>query len=918
MAASFHRKSFEHMTLVLEPADYTLNYFLHQMDTTLSIIECISVVQQIAGAALYLQECGYIHSNISSHNILVRENPWCVKLSSFELTTEVDFADTRIEILIKYRNQLPSIISNCANLPKYSDVDQNVPLKEQYKQMSKLLPILKCSPNTQHKYLSMISKHLIYDTNYRQHLSLHNFQAPELLTTKRQFVFPTIKADVYSLCLVLWEMLNKCVPFVVYSKLDLERMISSNKLKLPFFERERCEPFMSIFSVGLAVNPENRVIDVHQLITRLEDVKLRIMSGVGSRKKEHNHGMENLHKSNDDQNLYVNTTPQAVNKYQNHKAILPCEPDNMKSLNSSEASVDILKSPNAFEFKKCLNEKELTSTKKKRRKSPQTFMKKNTFRQLFKNSNESTSTGSNEGETSYAKLNESLDNIAKDIRREQSLDEIAEESQFESDHDSVIGPLLVKENELPSKMLIEKQEPTFRENILSGNTHWRKTSPEEVHFETNEDCSVNSKSCNNLFEASMSASRRKFFHSNITSPPSNGFSIGEYSLPDTPIARKNKIRRNAWLSNKQLATSNDEIDEELVRIDNMYESMPLDDSNKLNVSIRIVHNKVTPRKVDSENPLVTSRIKFFDSSAETTNVPLLSTMWPENDKVDDIDSNYSANYPTKVSSSKEITELATATCSSTYQEPSLNRITERKGTFSNASTLPMSRKNSNAEAIIESLPLDFDQPDDFRSKFWKRELELCNRSQSSNDGNDESSVITPRWQSVRDKILKFEKCKELTTAPSSPFSTKSLGNISKTATQPNNIKFSEVPTLIKRTIYRESIVSGVDLSSLDNQLPIFDQLNLAGQKLTTQVTLNMRQIRRRSSDLDLTDRFKMEGINEIRHTVCGSRKGLLSFNAEAVKGGSPSDITRYICSDCASKMSPDELKTCEYLGYDFI
>lgn len=885
------------MTLVLEPVDYTLNYFLHQINTTLSLVESISVVQQIASAALYLHECGYIHSNISSHNILVRQNPYCVKLSSFELSTEVDFADTRIDILVKYRHKLTAFNSSCADIPKYTAIeDQNISLKDQYKRMSKLLPILKCSPKSQHKCLSLLSKHIIYDTNYRQHLSLHNFQAPELLTTKRQFVFPTIKADVYSLCLLLWEILNNCVPFVVYSMLDMERMIGLNKLSLPFFERERCQPFMDIFRVGLAVNPENRALDVQQLITMLEDVKTRIRCGIKDQDEK-----LNVQQSNVDQvNLYVNTTPQACPK------------------NECITSASTL-SPNSSNFNHCLQESELTSTKKKQRKSPQKLVKKNTFRQLFKNSKETASSNANESQLTHAQLNENLDAIASENRREEPLEEIREES--ESLCSSIVGPLLVKEDELPSKMSIEKPEPTCRENIASGNTEWRKTSPDIVDFEVcDENRAGNSKSCNNLFDASTSASQRRFFHSNIISPPSNGFSIGKYSLPDTPIARKNKIRRNAWLSNKSLNSSNTGIDVELA-MENQNQSMRLDDSDKLNVSIRIVHSKVTPRKVESGNPLVMSRIKFFDSTTETTNidVPAENLKISNSDGIRDIDSNYSANYPIKNSCSKEIIELASDVrdCVTISQRASSDRNSERNGTLSNSSTLSICHKS----CADSKNPSNADQPSNsFEKKFWKRELDICNRSLCSNDTNEDeaSSVITPKWQSVRDKIMKFEKGGGLTNKPSSSFTTTTttefLRKLSKTVTaaQSNSTIFSDVPTLIKRTIYRESIVSGVDLSSLDNEMPIFDQLNSAGQKLTTQVTLNMRQIRRKSSDLDETVRRKTEGIAEIRHTICGSQKGLLSLNVESRKDGSSCVKTKYICSDCTSKMSQDELKACKF------
>lgn len=858
MAASFHRKSCDHMTLVLQPVDYTLNYFLHQTGTTLSIAESIAVVKQIGSAASYLQECGYIHSNISSHNILVLENPWSVKLSSFELTTEVDFADTRVEILVEHRHQLVSSNSSAVETAKNATVDnRNISLKDQYKQMSKLLPTMNCSPNAPHQYLNMKSKHLIYNTNYRQHLSLHNFQAPELLTTKQQFVFPTTKADVYSLCLLLWEMLNNCVPFVVYSKLDMERMIGLEKLSLPFFERERCQPFMDIFSSGLEVNPEKRVIDVRQLIRMLDDVNSRMRTDTINKNNEQNVQQKDVKQVN----ACVNTTPKA---------------------RSSTFS------PSSTDFNHCLQVSELTSTKKKRRKSPQNFIKKNTFRQLFNNYKEAANTSENESQFSHAQLNDNLDAIASDIRREQSLDGIEEEC--ESIYNSIAGPLLLSEP--PSKVSTGTQElKCSRDNSVRGNTEWRKTSPELDVQVSEENRSGNSKSCNNLFDGS--ASPRKFFHSNIISPPQcNGFNIGEFSLPNTPIARKNKIRRNAWLSNKSLNSSTKEVEDQ---------SMRLDDSNNLNVSIRIVHNKVTLKKAD---PLVSSRIKFFDST-ETSNVdaPLPNIKISNTDRIEDIDSNYSANYPIKNSSSKEITELSSV---------------ERNGTFSNYSTLSLSRKNCADSSSV-------DQPTNvFKNKSGKRELDIRKQSPCSTDTDEDANVITPRWQSVRDKILKFEKRGKLSKKTSSSFTATSdfMRNLSKskslTGIQSNGQKLSDAPTLIKHTIYRESIVSGVDLSSLDNQRPFFDQFSLAGQKLTTQVTLNMRQIRRRSSDLDETDRRKMEGIVEGRHTVCGRQKGLLSFNAGVSKDGSSCGKTKYICSDCASKMSQDELKTCKFDAFNHL
>lgn len=814
------------MTLVLEPVNYTLKYFLHQLDRTLSIVETVSVVQQIAGAALYLQECGYIHSNISSYNVLVREDPRCVKLSSFELTTELDYAETRVEILVNYRHSMLAPNSSSTDAPlinnyKNRERHANMTLKEKYRRLSKMEPILMCSPDTKHRFLSMKSKHLIYDTHYREHLSLHYYQAPELLTTKRLFVFPTPKTDVYSLCLLLWETLNNCVPFVVYNKLDMERMISTKKLSLPYFERERCKPFMDIFRIGLAVKPEDRSIDVKQLIAELDDIRCRIQSGDrGTIKKKPNATPEKMSRTNADSTL----------------------------------------SPISRSFNLSL-ENELTSTKKKRRKTPQkSATKKKIFRQLFTDSREPIDRIENNAEFD-SPLNENLDSLA--IRRQLSLDEIKEEG--ESLYRSIVGPVVVKENELPTKNVVKR--PTGRQNV-----EWRKTSPEAMKFEVNnhDGHSVNSKSCDILFDASES--RTKAFQSNSgVSPQVNG----EFSLPNTPIAHKNRIRRNAWLSNKSLNASAQEADE-------------LDVEKQLNVSIRIVHSKVTPQKTDK--PSVLSRIKFFDSASEASgNVPS-----PSN-KINN--TGVESNYPVKKSNSKEILE----TPSSDRQDslPSTQLNVERIDAFSNRSTATTSQRRSVGSAQTSRRRSNVDNK------------VTMSRSMSEIETADNSNVIQPKWQSVQDRIRKFEKCREPDAAkpPMSSFlmASEYFKNLEKSSTG-NKTVLAGAPTVIKRTIFQETIVSGVNLTSLDSRNSP-EQQGVTGQTLTTQVTLSMREVRRRSTDSDTAERRKLDAAlaAENQPKICGSQKGLMSFFCGHVKDEALAAKAKYICSDCSSKLQPDGL-----------
>lgn len=952
MAACFHRKLINHMTLVLEPVDYTLNYLLHQLNKTFTILESISVVQQIASAALYLQECGYIHSNISSHNILVRERPWSVKLSSFELATDIDCADIRAEVEINCPQWSTSklFFNDCATDQQSTDPEEkDLFLKEQYMEMSKRPPASKRSPNPQHEFMSTPSKYLIYDTKYRQCLSLHNFSAPELLSPDERFVFPTTKTDVYSLCLLLWEILNRCVPFAVYSKLDMERMIATKKLNLPFFERQRCYYFMEIFSFGLAVKVENRYIDVQQLIEMLEDVELEILT----ERNENSHESKNFSKAVDGERLhtYVNF-PQRVPVQTVNDTMVS---SNREKKNTLACAIDnLVLSPSLLDFNKSLTDKERTSTRKLRKKPPRKFLKhqirelfaasnespnvptsddkeepafveenllrkkpprilgKQEISELFSTSNESPDVPTSDDSPAFVdlnenfseedydildgacgedeKLNNNLAHLADDIRRNilNDTEEVTSPSH-EPKTDKHKEPL-VKKNDLPLKMPIEQRKQTFK---VAANKH-PETTPTVVGFSIKANRLNNSKTSGNLLETPSSTSgvTRQLFNSKIEPSPSGyRFNNGEYSLPDTPIARQNYIRRNAWLSNQQSSSNNEDVEKI-----NDNEAIPLHDDKKLNVSVRIVHNKVTPKKVDDRRPSILSKINFFNSATETVKPgnPLFYDKCPITPvKVDD-SNNVSSSEPASMLN-EPISELT----SEKYESD------VRSGKLVNEKTTIITELKDSLNHLEKS-PLDQPQQKHlFENKLWKRELDICNRSLTSNDGENKSKVVTPKWRSVRDTIMKFEKRGELIQSPTQTTPTELVKSLPKTSHPTSHPrKLNDSPTLIKRTIYSESILSGVDNQL---QMPIFDQ------KIATRVSL--RQFRQRSSDVSL-----LGGPIDVRHTICGSELKLLTFNAEllndSTESGSSCPLIKYVCFNCASKMSSEEIKQCEFIGLE--
>lgn len=910
MAACFHRKLINHMTLVLEPVDYTLNYYLHQLDKSFTIIEAISITQQISSAALYLQECGYIHSNISSHNVLVRERPWSVKLSSFELATDVDCSAIRAEVEINYPQFSTGKFSECLKQQSTGPEDDDISLKEQYMEMSKRPPTVKRSANAEHEYMPIPSKYIIYDTVYRQRLSMHNFLAPELLSIDQRFVFPTTKTDVYSLCLLLWEILNQCMPFAVYSRLDMERMIATKKLNLPFFERERCRMFMDIFRVGLAVKLENRSIDVPHLIEMLEDIELEILTGGEDASDEANDGdvVERVHN-------YVNHTRPVQTDSVDDVVISRNSNEPVRlSGNGLNSINDFILSPSLLDFDRSLSESERTSTKKLKKK-PARKLIKNQIRELFPTVNEVPEVVSDE--PSFEVLNESFLEMSNDIRRQVSADIGADEKLSKNlaviaedirrnilnDTDDVV-PVAHQSKNLHNRPSIEQRKQTFQQ---------QKKTPTVVGFSIKAKNLNESKTYGNFLEkpARTAGAAKSLFNSKVDST-STGYScnIQEHDMPNTPIARQNYIRRNAWLSNQQPSSMNDEAEtEHIVKVTNKDMS-PSNDDNKVNVSVRIVHNKITPKKsvgvtdtkpmhADEGRPSILSKIKFFNSASETskTDVP------PFSDK-----------YPSATASSDEVGTNNNLTKRS---EKTVNRGREYDSGDNNLLHSTNERKtiiNELKDAVLNLQKSPLDQPQQkFENKLWKRELDICNRSLNSSEGGNDSKTLSTRFRSVRDTIMKFEKRGEVTRAASYASPSELVPKTSG-VNQQNQRKLPDSPTLIKRTIYSERILSGVDLSPIDNRMPMFDKFNFGSQQVATRMSL--RQVRQTSSDVvGVTKRRQMSGKSDVRRTICGSERELLSFNAGTFNSpevGPSSAVTKYVCFNCASQMTSDELKACKF------
>jgi hypothetical protein len=209
----------------------------------------------------------------------MRKNPYGIKLSCFELTTQIESNEIFQEI-----RDSGDLFYQQTNEPSYSLVFQNSDesLKEKYYKLSKQSFYNRNSVKLSQPISSKTDNYrfLPYLVQYRRNFALYHYQAPELLPleTSKYYVVPEQSSDIYSLTLLLWECLNFCVPFIVHTELELQEMYGQNKAILPVFLKERCEKFLELFDQGLKVKSGERLGDIAGFLAMLEQAKLACFS----------------------------------------------------------------------------------------------------------------------------------------------------------------------------------------------------------------------------------------------------------------------------------------------------------------------------------------------------------------------------------------------------------------------------------------------------------------------------------------------------------------------------------------------------------------------------------------------------------------------------------------------------------------
>lgn len=588
----------------------------------------VQIVKKMASAALYLQEFGFCHSNISPHSILITDVVPYVKLSSFELAVPYK-SDIQNDVELKTKQKVKRTPSDRRSKNQSPNkLLTNEEKVEKYKRCAQSNAKNTVNHNYSIPFIRNINvKYLPYCLEYRQQLSEFNYQAPELLSRTENFVFPNKHSDVYALALLLWELINRYVPFAIHTKSklpDLFEKTSPFKL-LPVFDGVKCEPFRDIFEFCLQTKPTDR-FDLAKLISKLDSVEIALKSG---EVEVTGKGQCYCMKVSKEQ-YYVRRATDA-SKNENVDENVPT-PDR-----STSKQLSIIKSPKPSP----INGLSVTSAEKN--VSPMNNVANTTLYRSILDFNKLLSP-----------------------RRVPNANDIYERSSTLKRRKKLNSAKQQKQNESFSEMAIEgdaTKTPSMNNDFsprLSGNSFsdlnkalTKSTISKALEYSNNEDdedsVGVAGDAINVISPINANGSKtalpndKKPFNNvvadseNSTKPNNSSyqFIIDDYELPNELIARNNKIRRCTWLSSDQVNTTNTSTQyecpkvvasstqtkygDEIARSPSLNESI---DNKKVNVSIKIVHKQLSPVQSVSHNESMKSDCTTLsaDSSEESFSV----------------------------------------------------------------------------------------------------------------------------------------------------------------------------------------------------------------------------------------------------------------------------------------------------------
>ncbi|XP_052758418.1 uncharacterized protein LOC113510784 isoform X2 [Galleria mellonella] len=240
--------------LICERCVDTLYGILHIQGRMLSAQTSVQYALDIANALVFLRMQGYIHTDLTSASIMI-SNHGAAKLADLGPCVKLPRVKEKAE----------------KNYDLYSPEPQYVNIEDTRESKSvDCEPLLSNRSSEDYLLTNAVGKpYKVYCNS--EH---YRWQAPELFEPNEDgFVHPCCRSDVYSLCLVLWESCNAAIPWrsYTYDKLKEQYTLWTTGMPLP---QDGTYPgsLLALLQDGLKLRRIDR-IDVTTLQDMLQNVK---------------------------------------------------------------------------------------------------------------------------------------------------------------------------------------------------------------------------------------------------------------------------------------------------------------------------------------------------------------------------------------------------------------------------------------------------------------------------------------------------------------------------------------------------------------------------------------------------------------------------------------------------------------------
>ncbi|XP_072938314.1 uncharacterized protein [Epargyreus clarus] len=483
--------------IICERCVDTLYGILHVQGRILSAQTSVHYALDVANALVFLRMQGYIHTELNSTAVMVTAHD------------TAKLADLSACVPLPCKHKVEKEYQLYSPEPQYVNIEDTRDTNQ-----ADCEPLL--SQRSSEAYIS--ANAVPKDYKIYSNSEYYHWQAPELFEPNEEgMVYPCSRSDVYSLCLILWECCNASLPWKSLSYPQLKELYGlwSTGVRLP---QDGTYPgaLLALLRRGLALSRDRRP-DLaalqrllHDARSKLDEIEYIIIPARLSKKKS------NFSTQEWDATSPTDSECQSPKADIEHKAVVHGTRD---SSTESEKDSKSDASP-LYETIRKIN-------------TPVTFgMAEKCFL--------------SDGDQSDNQLLMKYDHL--------------QENECSSACSTPLAKLHARVKDLETPGMLHRSDSTEYCSILSPDTRH--------HFGFNNDSSKDQSSIERpTAKLSRSFTPKSYKPLHIKVPEFNldsikslikdqssserssyNFDIKNYSLPTTPIARSNKLRKNAWLS----------------------------------------------------------------------------------------------------------------------------------------------------------------------------------------------------------------------------------------------------------------------------------------------------------------------------------------------------------------------------------